>query len=304
LISNSTLRAHGLTVDRRASAALFPTRNPTCIATTRSGQRVFVKASVRGDPGVDAERFALRALAGLEGVPELVVDAPGLLATTLLPAGRGRGEGGPIGRALARLQKAGTQTALTTRPVQGDFATRAIWLTPESYAASSKAVLHLLHAAQANDAAANTLAWLIAGEAELEQTAVHGDCRHPNVLIRGERITFVDWEASGRGDPARDIGMLLADDYRLWLAREAHEQPVTRAQLHRRMRALLHGWESVHGGGADEPRRARVAAWLAESLLRNEFSRAHHWHRVNEHVVQTALQLLAQPRAAAEHLFT
>lgn len=295
LISTSVLRAHGLRLDARASAGLFPSRNPTCVATTRRGRRVFVKAAVRGDPGVDVERAALVALRSAgAAVPEVVISEPGFVAmewmdgATLYSLRRRRGHGAlvdeAVGKALGQVQRS------LRAGVPADFATRALWTSPEVFASASPAMLKLIRDVQADAAAQERLSWLLSSERHVARAAVHGDCRQPNVLVRGRRVVFVDWEASGAGDPCRDVGMLLADDYRCWLAPESRRERQTEAMRDAHFEALLAGWESEWGPG----HRERVWCWLAESLLRHEFARAHHLHVVNEAVVRAALRWLRE----------
>ncbi|MBL8916681.1 MAG: phosphotransferase [Archangium sp.] len=302
MISKSVLRAHGLVLDVRASASLAPSRNPTCIARTRDGERVFIKSAVTGDPGVDVERAALSSLLEVRApVPRVLISEPGLLAIewiegrTLFELRRRPGRGFPvdraIGRALARVQRAGARSL--SQRVPGDFASRAVWTTPEAYASASPAVLGLIRRVQSDGAAVKRLAWLLQNEAHVDRGAVHGDCRQPNVLVRGKSVTFIDWEASGLGDPARDIGMLMADDYRAWLAAETRTEWQPEKERERHFAGLLAGWEREWGG----EHRERIWWWLAESLLRHEFARAHHLHVVKEHVVTAALELLRDSRA-------
>jgi aminoglycoside phosphotransferase (APT) family kinase protein len=255
-----------------------------------------VKSSVRGDPGVDAERVALRALEGLPGTPRVVAEGRGVLVTelvegpTLFALRRARGRGfavdAEVGRTLARLQRGGAQSSLVRRPARGDFVGRALWPTPEFVASLSAAGAWLVGRVQAAPVAAR-LQWLLAREREAEALAVHGDSRQANVLVSAAGVTFVDWEASGGGDPARDVGMLLADDVRCWLAPETRAERQGEAELRRHASALLGGWEAELG--ADAERRERVWGWLLESLLRHEFARAHHLHAVNAEVVEAVL---------------
>lgn len=40
---------------------------------------------------------------------------------------------------------------------------------------------------------------------------VHGDLRYDNAVVDGDRVTFIDWECAGWGDPAWDLAALVAD---------------------------------------------------------------------------------------------
>lgn len=86
-------------------------------------------------------------------------------------------------------------------------------------------------------------------------TMTHGDFKCDNLVVNGSRVHLLDFDRTGRGDPAADIGKFLAD-LRWWTDAGGH--PV--APLHA---AFLHGY------GATEPARfARARAYDALLQLR------------------------------------
>lgn len=356
-----------LRVDERASHQHAESRNPTLICRARSGARVFVKASVRGDEGVELERQALTSLRGVEGapIPAVLHEARGVLAlewiegSTLFALRRRRGRGhevdAEVGAALARIQVGGATTALRERLVVGDLGERIVWTTPELYSSLGPAALTLFGRVQTSRAALATLTWLLETETAERALLVHGDLRQPNVLVssaaprarRARRpfrsarsspapstappsaqspsgaqspahratpphpraesrgVIFLDWEMCGLGDPARDLGMLIADDYACWLAPASRTERQQLPELHRHARVFLEAWEE-EARALDAPvpdeLRARVVAWMAEALLRRLYTVAHHQATLDEHVLDAAVTLLEDPRRWAVEL--
>jgi aminoglycoside phosphotransferase (APT) family kinase protein len=99
--------------------------------------------------------------------------------------------------------------------------------------------------------ALDVLSWLPAEP----PTMTHGDFKCDNLVVNGSRVHLLDFDRTGRGDPAADIGKFLAD-LRWWT--EAGGHPV--APLHA---AFLHGY------AVPEPARlARARAYDALLQLR------------------------------------
>ena len=89
---------------------------------------------------------------------------------------------------------------------------------------------------------------VLAGLPAEPPTTTHGDFKCDNLVVDGPRLHLLDFDRSGRGDPAADIGKFLAD-LRWWT--EAGGHPVTR--LHEAF---------VQGYGVTEPARlARAQAY-------------------------------------------
>lgn len=279
-------------------------------------RRVFVKASVPGDPGVELEAEALAALhAALGGevrVPRVLRHAPGALALewldgrTLYEHRRRRGLAPvdrDVGAALARIHH-GARNALERLAI-GDFGERLVWTSPELYASLGPAGLQLFHRVQRAPRVVERLVWLL--ETETRETAafVHGDLRQPNVLVTRRGVAFVDWEQSGLGDPARDLGMLLADDFASYVAPRADGERLSLAALRRHARGVFRGWRDELdrlGGVAPKAMETRVVAWLGEALLRRVYTLTHHEGTLEAHVLEVAVALLSSPARHAKTL--
>ncbi|MEW5738983.1 MAG: phosphotransferase [Myxococcota bacterium] len=308
--------AHWRLTPDAAHGPVLGARHPGLVC--RDGrQRVYLKVSVLGDPGVDAEAEALAALqrAEISGVPRVVRHAPGALAVewlagrTLYAHRRLRGEHveRQVGTALARVHH-GARDLLPGRLVSGELISRLVWTTPELYAALGPAELELFRKVQADARATERLVWLLDTETPEASAFVHGDLRQPNVLVGRRGVAFLDWEQSGQGDPARDLGMLLADDFAAWVAPRDAEERLHFPALRANARALVSGWERETGRlrrARPKALRTRVICWMAEALLRRVFTLAHHEGALGTHgawVLDAALALLHTPAAQARRL--
>lgn len=277
-----------------------------------------MKCAVPGDPGVEFDTAALRALEIVPRapIPSVVAAGEGVLALEWIGAptlhverrraGRGFEFDAVIGRALAKVQLDGRATALMQRPARGELAGRFLWTTPELFSSLSPQAVTLFSRVHAHARALQSLHWLIEGERVAPKAVVHGDLRQPNVLVSKRRVTFVDWEASGAGDPLRDVGSLLADDYRGWLRPESEAEQQSEEERTRHHSALLFAWEAEavrRGYVLPVHHRARIVGWLADALLRHAYSLAHHRFEYDEPVVSAALELLDDPITWARSLF-
>lgn len=312
------LRRWGLVPEPRQRVA--GNRHPGLVC--RDGaRRVFVKVSVPGDGGVDAEAQALLALHDVVGesvvLPRVARRGPGALALDWLAGPtlythRRRAGARPvdaaIGAALARVHH-GAKGVLPGRLVVGDLGQRLVWTSPELYASLGPAGLALVQRVQRDAAAAARLVWLLETETRATSVFVHGDLRQPNVLLTRRGVAFLDWEQSGLGDPARDLGMLLADDFAAYVSpRDARERQ-SFAQLRGHARGLVDGWRAetqALGGVAPARLEVRVLGWTAEALLRRAYTLAHHDGALGahgEHVLDAALALLGDAEAQARVLW-
>jgi len=299
------LKRRHLTVDERAMGSSFASRNPTLRCRDARGRKVFVKAAVRGDPGVAHERSMLDALQALPQVPRVRHSTEGVLALewlegrTLWQARRRRGPtpDEAIGAALAKVQRAGREA--TTTPVRGDLCERLLWTSPALFASLGPASLELLRKVHASRGAMQSLRWLLEGERR--EVLVHGDLRQPNIMLHRGKVSFVDWEQCGLGDPARDLGMLIAEDVRAWLLPRDETEVLTRAEVEHHARALNAGWEAAAHEVPGE-HRARVLGWVAEALLRSAFTMAFHEAQLPGALVDAAIAILVEPDASSRAL--
>ncbi|MFO0595838.1 MAG: aminoglycoside phosphotransferase family protein [Myxococcaceae bacterium] len=278
-----------------------------------------MKLAVPGDPGVAREARVLEALAvaGAADVPRVEVARDELLAVrwvagpTLHAVRRSRTKGGAldgvIGTSLARLQAVGARWAAPFEAAPS-FARSLLWVSPEQFALLGPAGRALTATVQASERAVQTLSWLTQTEATVAgaPTLVHADLRQANLLVRGRRVTFIDWEGAGLGDPARDVGSLLADDFRAWVEPATQAEVQSKRDRDAHARAVVRAWEAERrrlGARSLEHQRARIVGWLAEGLLRQASSAAHHHHHFAQHVVAAAVTLLEDPIGAARDLF-
>lgn len=291
-------------------------RNPTLLCRDTAGQRVFVKAAVRGDPGVTHERVVLAALQEIPGVPRVLHAGPGVLALQWLEgrtlwdvrrkAKQGAGPDGVIGAALAHVQILG-RAAVSSFVVRGDLAERLLWTSPELFASLGPASLGLFRQVQSSRRAMATLTRLLEEETAERALLSHGDLRQPNIMVHRGQVTLVDWELCGLGDPARDLGMLLAEDVRAWLLpRDPHEVQ-SRAELEQHARALLDGWEGAAvelGYPVPAGHRERVIGWTGEALLRAAYTVAHHEAHLPQPLVEAGIEMLASPAEWSRQLLS
>lgn len=305
------LKSHALRVDTRAMREHLDSRNPTLLCRDRQGHRVFVKAAVRGDPGVAHERRVLEALRALPELPRLRHASRGILAMewlqgrTLWSLRRSNKQSldALIGAALARVQLQG-RAAVAKFIVRGDLGKRILWPSPELYASLSPASLNLFRQVQQSPAL-RSLRHLLERESAEPPLLVHGDLRQPNIMLHRGKVTFVDWELCGLGDPARDLGMLLADDVRAWLLPRDEEEQLTRAQLDQHARALVKGWEDAAislGHAFAEDHRERVIGWAGEALLRAAYTIAQSEASLPQPLVDAALAMLETPADWSQEL--
>ncbi len=111
----------------------------------------------------------------------------------------------------------------------------------------------------------------------------------------------------GLGDPARDLGMWLAEDLGFFLVPRDRREQMTLGQLRARLRAFLRAWEreaAVLRLPARAGIRPRAMAWAAEALLRRTYTvtfHEGHWTEREAHVTASALELLVAPTKWARH---
>jgi aminoglycoside phosphotransferase len=306
------LKRHKLRVDEHAMRAHLESRNPCYRCRDAKGDRVFLKAAVRGDPGVAHEASLLRLL-NSANVPSVRHASGGLLALewiqgkTLWEHRRKNSEllDEQIGAALFQLQLGGRNVAAKFT-VRGDLGKRLLWTSPELYASLTPAALELFRQVQQRPAL-QALNHLLEREVAEPTLLVHGDLRQPNVMLHQKRITFIDWELAGLGDPTRDLGMLMAEDVRAYVQPRAEEELITRARLNRHARALITGWEKAateQGQILAVDHRERVIGWAGEALLRAAYTIASNEASLPQPLLDAALAMLESPAEWSEELFS
>jgi aminoglycoside phosphotransferase (APT) family kinase protein len=312
------LRAARLSVDSEATSRIASSRNLTLVAR-RGGVLSLVKIAATVDDPFSARE--IRLLGALDGggagfwTPRVTHAATGRFAIEWLPGvtafDRRRRDrrvavrdDAAIGHALAHLH---ARSTLTTEAVSGDLIARLLWLSPAEYASSSAASLTLWNAVQTNSRAELALRRLLTFEDAHPRVLCHGDLRQSNVLLHAGRVGFVDLELGGAGDPARDLGMWMAEDLGFFLVPRDRREQLTLTQLRVRLRAFLRAWEreaavlKLPGRGGVRP---RAMAWAAEALLRRTYTMTFHdghWTEREAHVTASALELLVAPGKWARH---
>jgi aminoglycoside phosphotransferase (APT) family kinase protein len=132
--------------------------------------------------------------------------------------------GRALGEAVATLHQA-TKAENVDLPMLGP-AERALQLYELGYfrfVHTSRGTLDLARVVQQTSTLTAPLSQVATEWREL--CAIHGDLRWDNCRISDEsenggppRVTFVDWETAGAGDPCCDIGTVFAQCLSLWLA--------------------------------------------------------------------------------------
>ena len=149
------------------------------------------------------------------GVRYAYVDSPPLLSTFVQQSPSLTTAGRRLGAALASLHR------MPTYWIAMEPAPRFVWspieLTPASLTVLTSASLTYIRALQASEQLIECLDRLRIQE--VEQTFIHRDATLSNVLASaGAQISLVDWELSGRGDPAVDVATVIGDGLWHWLA--------------------------------------------------------------------------------------
>jgi aminoglycoside phosphotransferase (APT) family kinase protein len=185
---------------------------------------------------------------------------------------------------------------------------------------SSSAALEMIRIVQSSEQACVTLrecrhAWR-------SDCFTHGDLRWENCLVStiGARasVCFVDWELSGRGDPAWDLGCLLAGYLRLWLdsipissesdigpALDAARFPLTRVQPATRSFWSAYTADRRPNGEHADALVVRAAALAGAALLQSVFEEAQTSMVFSPHLayrLQLAVNVMARPAEAVVHL--
>ncbi len=161
----------------------------------------------------------------------------------------GRSIARQLGRALAFLHRQSRENpeAFAVRDgfrEESDLLECFLRMRPDFYARLSRAGIDFFCEVQADAAAVSGLQAISDYQEEGEQSCLlHGDLKQANVLkvtkSRLQALSFVDWELSFWGDPARDVGSIVADYALSWLAPEHENEAITKETLHQVSRALL-----------------------------------------------------------------
>jgi Ser/Thr protein kinase RdoA (MazF antagonist) len=309
-------------------------RNCVFIATTRAGPTYVVKqAGPRSARTLEHEAAVLRVLADtteLAGrVPVVVHHEPDAARLVLRSPGGAldwseyhghgrfpRAQATILGRTLAALH-AIPADAVEDMP-SGVDPMWALSLPEPSYESLldlSAGARDLVARVQASSATCDRLSEL--RDADFAGELVHGDMRWDNCLAvaapgsqRRTRMLLVDWELSGPGAAAFDVGTVLAEYLRVWVGSIPIVEPSdpgrlvsqTGHPLWRMQPAMEAFWSGYRLASPRPPTLRRVIELAAVRLLQTAVERAEGLSAASAHVVtlvQLADNMLRQPDDAA-----
>jgi aminoglycoside phosphotransferase (APT) family kinase protein len=299
-------------------------RNCVFLATTRSGPTFVVKHGEHRST-LAHEATVLRLLEAepdlAPHVPTVVHEEPGCLVLRTPAGARDLGEdrsrfpvipARSLGRTLARLHR----LPANVPPSDGPLSALDLVEPPHALVLElSAAAQDLLRRIQASEELCDRLAKL--RDAPSGDAFVHGDLRWDNCLAlpapgatRRTRVLLVDWELAGRADPAFDVGSMLAEHLRAWVASipivdgtdpgrftERARHPV--AVMRPAMEAFWTGYRDAH---PSPPALRRVVELTAARLLQIAIEVARRLAATTAHVVtllQLADNMLREPDIAA-----
>jgi hypothetical protein len=319
------------------SAAIAPSKNQVLVCRDERGRRVLVKvAKQHSRRGLIREATALETLESLfeprqplVGVPQVVAFERdlGVLAIAWIEQAETLHDfhqhdrryspalGYALGSALAFLHTrtrdaAGTLPDAITRYQDADYVRMFVYVTPEVYAELSPAGLAFMRRVHGHAEAYRALYELSCREDP--SCLVHGDLKLANLLwtrTRPRRIVVIDWERACWGDPARDLGALLADYLVGWLSPSGVVERIAEPRLTRFVQAIWQRYVNQRGDTFPlEPDfQLRVMRWAAYALLLMTYGHTEYDGRFDEadrHLTDCALHMLACPAAWAQRLLS
>ena len=204
----------------------------------------------------------------------------------------------PLGEALASLHASAPGTLIATESC-AELVRCLAWPTVAWYSSLNPASVSMLSRVQQAPGALEALVSLAeaAANARLSRP-VHGDFRHANLLRRGKKWLWVDWELAGLSDPAADLGAAFGEALGTMVAPRFSSEALSRRGTEAWLSSL---WEGYRGrAGADETFGLRALQWAGEALLRRVYSQTHYdsyFDQNSGHLIDAALELLIRPRA-------
>jgi aminoglycoside phosphotransferase (APT) family kinase protein len=252
-------------------------------------------------------------------VVELLAGAEELSAHALRAGGVAPAIAGALGRAVGRLHAAvpadvaGAQTGRATASI--------LWFgqTPdERLPRQTPAIAALRDAARHDPDLSRGLAEL--REEWRSDAFVHGDLKWENVMVTPEPepvVHLVDWETSGAGDAAWDVGGLLHAYLRMWvtsLPRDALRPDAAApaggeaiAAAAPSIRALWSGYRAAAEPGRPGPFLLRAVRYAGARMLQTAYESAAYARGLSPQAVafaQLAANVMARPAQAARALFS
>ena len=313
-----------------------PSKNRTVVCRTRTGRkRVLVKiADGGGNVGVLREGSVLERVEALARAPRSPLHLPrvfafdpahGLLGLEWIANGetlhhfhRRSGEypaslAMQVGHALGflhRMSREGRSHYALADAFrdESDLLECFLRMRPDFYARLSSAGIEFFSQVQANEAAMQGLQQLSVQQSrETENALLHGDLRQANLLrvtrsstAKSVSVTYLDWELSFWGDPARDLGSLLQDYVLGWLAPEHRSEVLARSTLEAFSHALLAAYAEAREPGfrLDAAFQERVVRWIGTALLISVYGITHYEQTLDARAVgvgKQALEMLGKP---------
>lgn len=289
------LEAWGLLIEQDPPDLPFASKNANLIGRDGQGGRFLVKMA-DGDEalGVVHEGRVLAVLTALAAettaplaLPQVHAfdDALGLLALRWLGHGQnlhyyhrftqryGAELGRVLGRGLGWLHTE-THSRLAAFPATIETPVSSVeplvYLRVDQYARLSRAGMAFYAAVQDDGAAMRALVAMSRHEAT--PCLLHGDLKQANLLRvpgRPPQVVFLDWELAHAGDPAADLGALIANYLPGWLAPRSHREAVDQTELVRFFAALLGSYRHQRGRRfpVEKDFSLRVMRWAGASLL-------------------------------------
>jgi aminoglycoside phosphotransferase (APT) family kinase protein len=317
-------------VDEELAVVDVSRRNGVFLAVSRSGDVIVVKqagphsaATLAHEAQVLSALERRPALAG--HVPEVVHHDPGAGRLVLRTARGGRDwrkahrDGGrhaleparQLGRLLATVHAVNADE-IAPRPAEAN----PMWALDlpepdfERALTLSQASRELVALIQHEDALCDTLRAL-AGRTDAPESFMHGDLRWDNCLRlpengsrRRTRVLLLDWELAGRGDPAFDVGTMIAE----YIVNRIESVPVLDGTAYPEAgrpiaRSVIHAfWTAYCAASARSPTLRRVAQLVGVRLLQAAVERTQDTSDVDATAVlllRSAGNLLLQPELAA-----
>jgi tRNA A-37 threonylcarbamoyl transferase component Bud32 len=221
----------------------------------------------------------------------------------------GAGLSRQLGRAVGFLHRVSNQQPDAFGPradlgEESDLLECFLRMRPDFYARLSLAGIDLFSSVQSDGGAVTGLQRLSEVGPLGEAVLLHGDLKQANLLkvTQGSTSSLVllDWELSAWGDPARDLGGVVADYALGALAPERDNEVLHPPELRRTLGAFIQAYARERGRGftCDAPFEQRVARWAGAALLFYVYGMTHYEGELSERgraLVDHAVHMLSEP---------
>ncbi|MHB8879174.1 MAG: phosphotransferase family protein [Myxococcaceae bacterium] len=214
-----------------------------------------------------------------------------------------------LGRAVGFLHRVSRERAEALGPRaeltdEADLLECFLRMRPDFYSRLSLPGVELFSSVQADPGAITGLQRLSEPGGPEREVLLHGDLKQANLLRvtrrGGPPLVLLDWELSAWGDPARDLGGLVADYALGALAPERANEELEPSSLRRTLRALLTAYADERGEhfAFDEAVEQRVARWAGAALLFYVYGMTHYEGELSERgrgLIAHGVHMLAEP---------